>query len=151
MLSWGCSMSALDGTSVKAECPIPKGLFTTGNASPVIHEIRHALQQLLETGESTTIDLSAIPFAPGDQGHLLEFLGNGEVSATVDSLGKTQITETTFPGVWLVDYLSPGGTRLAWHIEITTLPSLLATPLDELAQSLDQLDSRLARSPTSET
>lgn len=142
-------MSALDGIPVSVEGPIAKGLLATGNALPVIHEIRHALGHLLKTGHGTTIDLSAIPFGPGDQEHLLEFLGRGEVSATVNSLGNTLITETAFPGVWLVDYLSPRGQRLAWHIEITCLPSLLATPRDELAQSLDQLDFRLARSPTS--
>jgi hydrogenase-1 operon protein HyaF len=142
-------MSGLDSIHIAVEHTHPKALAEAENALPVLHEIRHALSQLLETAESTIIDLSAIPFGPGDKERLLETLGRGEVSATVDSLGLTQIYETAYPGVWIIEYLSPQDTTLALHIEITTLPSLLATPREDISDSLLQLENRLLRSHTS--
>ena len=36
------------------------------NVEPILHEVRHALERLIQTGEPTTIDLRSIPLAPGE-------------------------------------------------------------------------------------
>jgi hydrogenase-1 operon protein HyaF len=134
-------MSSLDAIAIRAEgVPLDP---ETQNALPILNEIRHALAVLNETGQSTTIDLSAIPFGPGDREALDAALGQGEVSATIDSLGHTHIRETAFPGVWWVDYRSPSDTELVIHLEITQIPSLLATPKEEIADSLQRLEATL--------
>ncbi|WP_058558122.1 hydrogenase expression/formation C-terminal domain-containing protein [Thiohalocapsa sp. ML1] len=115
-----------------------------GNAWPILSEIRHALARLIETGEPTQIDLSAMPFGPGDEARLLSLLGTGEVTATVDALGPSQIRETAFRGVWVVEYQSTEAQRVALHIEIDTVPQLLRTHPDDLADGLAALDERLA-------
>ncbi len=125
------------------------GQSETGNVAPVLHEIRHALARLASTGESTSIDLSAIPFAPGDEAALFGLLGQGEVSAVVNALGETRIEETTYPGVWLVTHRSPQETVLSTQIEITRTPSLLSTPAEDLSDALDALDHYLS-SPTAQ-
>jgi hypothetical protein len=38
-----------------------------GNALPILNEIRHALDRLLESGETTVIDLGALPMGPQDE------------------------------------------------------------------------------------
>ena len=133
-------MSGLDAIAVKVEG------FAAGdaaNAIPLLHEIRHALLRLAETGEPTTIDLSAIPFGPGDRDKLFEALGEGEVSASVDALGETRVNETRYPGVWVVHHNSPTGDELVTHIEVTRLPSMLTTPEEDLGEAAAQLAADL--------
>jgi hydrogenase-1 operon protein HyaF len=114
------------------------------NDVPLLHEVRHALGKLAETGENTTIDLSSLPFGPGDKERFLEVLGQGEVSATIEAMGSTQVKETGFPGVWLVQYFSVADEVLAEHIEVTRCPSLLITPEQDLADAALALQARLA-------
>ena len=87
------------------------------NAVPILHEIRHALARLVASGERTVIDLQAIPFGPGDEERLLERLGSGEVTATIDALGPTRVRETAYSGVWVVDYRDTEDTRIGLQIE----------------------------------
>jgi hydrogenase-1 operon protein HyaF len=114
------------------------------NTVPILHEIRHALEKLAAADETTTIDLSSIPFGPGDKQRLFDVLGEGEVEATVDAMGATRVQETRFAGVWLVQYLSVSGEELATHIEVTRCPSLLVTPQQDLADAAQALKARLA-------
>ena len=114
-----------------------------GNAVPIVYEIRHALERLVATGESSTIDLNGIPFGPGDEERLVALLGTGEVEATVDALGPTRIRETAIPGVWLIDPRSTEAGRLALHSEVTTAPDLLRTQTPDLARAVAELDARL--------
>jgi hydrogenase-1 operon protein HyaF len=120
-----------------------------GNALPLLHEIRHALQRLRQEGEPTLIDLSAIPFGPGDRDRLLAALGEGEVSARIEALGPTLIRETALAGVWLVQYFDPDGQELVLHIEISHCPRLLRTPIEDLDLALRQLDDQLDSGPDS--
>lgn len=136
-------MSSLDAIKVSVE-GLPGQPANTRNALPVLHEIRHALAQLDQSGEPTVIDLSAIPFAPGDRDQLLEFLGKGEVSASIDAMGESLVYETAFPGVWLIQHKSPQGDPLSTHIEITRMPSVLATPEEDVREAQAALSARLA-------
>jgi len=112
---------------------------TTGNAVPVLHEVRHALVGLLERGEETAIDLGALPFAPGDERHLSEVLGEGEVHAVLSALGESQVYETGIPGVWRVDHLDQNGDYPARLIEITFIPAILKTQHEDAQAGLDRL------------
>ena len=56
----------------------------TGNVVPLLHEIRHALERLAETGEPTVIDLRSMPLAPGEEDAIEQVLGEGEVTATFE-------------------------------------------------------------------
>ena len=51
----------------------------TRNVKPLLHEIRHALDALLDGGGRSVIDLRSMPLAPGEEEHLLEELGQGEI------------------------------------------------------------------------
>jgi hydrogenase-1 operon protein HyaF len=118
-----------------------------GNSLPILHEIRHGLRRLADTGESTLIDLNAIPFGPGDEERLLRLLGNGEVEANVDALGPTRVWETSVHGVWLTDYRNIEGQRLALHIEISTIPDILRTQPQDIQDAIEELDARIATGP----
>jgi hydrogenase-1 operon protein HyaF len=109
----------------------------TGNVTPLLHEIRHALQRLIETEESTTIDLRALPMAPGEMEKLETILGSGEVSAKLNALGPSEIVETSIAGVWLVTHYNMEEEVLGKYIEITSIPDILTVQPQDLHDSLN--------------
>lgn len=124
--------------------PIPR----TGNVVLLLHEVRHALDRLLQTAEGTTIDLSTIPMAPQEQAELDAALGVGEVSATLDASGPSDVQETAYPGVWRVTHKSDEGQTLGRYIEIATIPAILLAQGSDMAAGLARLTRQLT--PTSE-
>lgn len=119
-----------------------KDAFRTENLVPLLHEVAAALRQLSETGAGTTIDLSAMPFSAQDEADLRANLGEGEVSAVVNAFGPTQVRETGLPGVWLVEHQDGDGRRLAMHLEVTRVPSILVTPNEDIVDGLKAFEAR---------
>ena len=117
--------------------------WETGNVLPLLHEIRHALQDLLDGDRETTIDLRALPMAPGEEDRLIETLGEGEVSVQLNALGKSEITETRYPGVWLIAHYNANGEVLGKFIEITRIPGLLKSQREDIADGLQALEDEL--------
>jgi hydrogenase-1 operon protein HyaF len=118
--------------------------FETGNVTPLLHEIRHALGRLLADGESTAIDLRSLPLAPGEEQKIEEALGEGELVAELDALGSSTLRETAFPGVWLVTHKNTDGEVIGRLIEITLMPDLLKSQTEDVRAGLDDLSARLA-------
>ena len=113
------------------------------NTRPLLHEIAHALRRLQLEGVATTLDLSAIPFGPGDERQLIDFLGKGEVSAKLEAMGESLIWESRYAGVWIVEHRSTSSERLAFQLEITKLPAILASQPEDIAESLLMLREAL--------
>lgn len=101
----------------------------------VLNEIDAQLQALADQGTESAIDLRSLPFFPGDNELLRDLLGEGELKATLDSLGPTYIHETRVPGVWWVTHYNEAEEKIAEFIEITRLPALLQTDADSLQHS----------------
>ena len=135
-------MSSLEEIAVRIESP-PGEVPLTHNTLPLLHEIRHALERLHREGESTVLDLRAIPFAPGDEQRLLERLGKGEVQVKMSALGESRIHESRFAGVWVVEHDNPQGERVALQIEIARIPAILLTPENDIEVSLATLTGEL--------
>ena len=131
-------MNSMDN-SLKVEI----GGYQTGNVPPLLHEIRHALRNLLDNGETTTIDLRGLPMAPGEQDQLLEILGKGEVSAHLEALGKSEIIESSYAGVWLIIHYNNNGEVMGKFIEITRMPAILKAQAADMEESLAALQMRL--------
>ena len=127
------------GSNIKVEI----GNYHTGNIPPLLHEIRHSLRQLLDTGETTTIDLRGLPMAPGEQEQLLNFLGKGEISAQMHALGESEINETSFPGVWLITHYNTNKEIMGIFIEITRMPAILETQTADIEDALTLLQDKL--------
>jgi hydrogenase-1 operon protein HyaF len=114
-----------------------------GNALPILHEVRHGLRRLAETGETTVIDLHAMPFGPGDEARLLAILGRGEVDASIQVLGPSRVWETAFPGVWLVEHRNAENDRLTLQLEISSVPEILRSQGEDIVDAIARLDARL--------
>lgn len=112
---------------------LPHADSQTHNTLPLLHQIRHALQHLLDTGEPTIIDLRAMPLSTSEEAELESRLGLGEVECTLNALGKSTIRETAVAGVWLVSHYNQSDELMAKSIEVTTIPTIL--PSDREAMS----------------
>jgi len=116
---------------------------SSGNVSPLLHEIRHALAALARDGASNIIDMQGIPLAPGEAENILALLGEGEVHAELQCLGRSEVRETSFPGVWIVTHYDEIGDLKARFIEITRVPQILESQADDIAEGLARLELRL--------
>lgn len=114
------------------------------NARPILHEIRHAVAKLLESGEETVIDLRGLPLSDFDQDFLVEQLGTGELECRLDALGKSVIRETAYHGVWLVTHYNEGERVIGRFVEVTYVPTILKSDPIDIRSDLDRLTERLA-------
>ena len=78
-------MTSLDDIDVQVQA-------MHGNVQPILNEVLHALDRLIDSDESTTIDLASLPFAPGELETLEASLASGEVSAQLDALGTSSMS-----------------------------------------------------------
>jgi len=135
-------VSGLDSIGVRVEGPDLQALARE-NARPILHEIRHALAKLLESGEETVIDLRSLPLSDVDQDYLVGALGNGELECRLDALGRSVIRETSYHGVWLVTHYNEGERVIGQFVEVTFVPSILKSDPIDIRSDLDRMAERL--------
>ena len=124
--------------------PIPSPIpYSRGNVEPILHEVVHALDRLLDTDEPTVIDLASLPFAPGELDKLEEYLGTGELTAELNALGQSQIRETIYPGVWWLEHHNTEGDVVGRYIEITRTPEILMSQEADITAGRARLGDRL--------
>ena len=111
-------MTSLDTINVQIE-------QAHGNVEPILNEVVHAIDRLLEAEEPTVIDLAGLPFGPGELKRLEETLGSGELHAELDALGASHIRETAYPGVWWLEHRNAADEIVGRYIEITKTPEIL--------------------------
>lgn len=130
-------MKSLDDIAVTLEHP-------TGNVRPLLAEIRHALERLIDTGEPTAIDLRSIPLAPTEEAEIVEALGEGEVRAELHVLGPSEIRETAIGGVWLVTHRNASGEIAGKFIEVTRMPQILESQEADMLRGMAILAEKLS-------
>lgn len=121
-----------------------------GMADAVLREILALLETYAATGEGGSIDLGGLPFSRRDRDELDAILGRGEVAATIDLAGRSEVWETAFSGVWRVRHL--GASEVAVDlVEIASCPEILRSDRRDarlatarLAQALDQTKAAIA-------
>jgi hydrogenase-1 operon protein HyaF len=115
----------------------------TWNVKPLLHEVRHALDNLITSGETAIIDLRSIPLAPGEEDRILNLLGRGEVVAQLAVLGSSEIIETTYAGVWVVTHRNDDSEIVGRFIEVTTMPDILRSQTDDILEAYNHLSLML--------
>lgn len=121
---------------------LPDSSGQTGMAEAVLREIQALLENFGVSGETAAIDLAGIPLTRADREALEERLGRGEVEATLDVAGRSDIWETACSGVWWVRHL--GGDAIASElIEIAEVPEILKANRTDAAAAARRLASRL--------
>jgi len=117
--------------------------FESGNVPLLLNELRHALERLLADGTSHTLDLRAIPLAPGEEDRLLLVLGQGELVAQLEADGPSEIRESAYPGIWCITHRNAAGSVVSRFIEVTFVPALLASQRVDVALGLVRLTRTL--------
>lgn len=115
----------------------------TGNVQPLLHEIRHALTRLLNTGEPTVIDLGTLPLSEAELEQLQVQLGEGEVRAELHALGVSLMQETRYSGVWLIRHTNDSQESVGLFIEVSKAPELLYAQTEDIQAGLARLEHEL--------
>jgi len=103
----------------------------TGMALSVLAEAGRLLETLAATGEPGFIDLRSLPLSDADRSQLEDVLGRGEVQAELDVAGKSEVWETSFPGVWWIRHMGAGDKIATEEIAVCRIPEILIThPVD---------------------
>ncbi len=112
-----------------------------GYAPAILREVEASLAALVEHGKTSRIDLLSLPMGPRDYERLREVLGQGEVSASIDALGPTQLRETVVHGVWWITHWNTDGAKVAEFLDITHVPEILKSHPDDARAALARLRS----------
>jgi hydrogenase-1 operon protein HyaF len=115
----------------------------TRNILPLLHEVKHALHNLINIDEPTIIDLRSIPLAPGEEDKILCTLGRGEIQAHLEALGPSEIIETAYAGVWIVTHYNNENEVISRFIEISKIPDILASQSEDITTAYKRLTSDL--------
>ena len=116
----------------------------TGNALPLLRELLELVRRLLETGETSAIDLSALPLTPADLDWLHDKLGTGEIAVTLQASGESTLNETACPGVWWVTHHNEQGAVTSQFIEVAFVPELVKAHPQDVALGQEHLELMIA-------
>jgi hydrogenase-1 operon protein HyaF len=115
-----------------------------GGVMAILAELVGLLERLASGDLPATIDLRSLPMSPQDRIALQSALGDGEVQATLDAQGLSSIRETRVPGLWWVEHRDPRGEIIAESIEVTRIPQILMSALDEIGAGAAALRAQIA-------
>lgn len=109
----------------KPAMPLSPAAEAGASAKAIISQIRTCAQRLVAEGEASSIDLRFLRSMPEERATLAGLLGQGEVSAVVDSIGRSEVQETAIPCVWWIRHLNSAGETVGELIEIVDVPEIL--------------------------
>ena len=128
------AIEPMAGRTAPADEPMIRALFC---------EILAKLESLLATGETARIDLRRLPLPPDGLRMIRDFLGGGEVEATVRGVGSCSFQETGTSGVWWVTQCNTTGDVVGEFVEIAHVPELLKSGHIEMRDAIEDLRRRL--------
>lgn len=109
-------------------------------AKTLLSEIHSMLLNLLETGKTSRLDLRALP-SLGSEGYefLKNQLGLGEIKASIESFGRSDVYETAYSGIWFIDHFNQDDELYTEQIEVSFLPEILKSHFDDVRLSATKL------------
>ncbi len=131
---------SLDAIPVIAVPPGLRASDLSGNAPALLREIAEMLRRLVNIGESSAIDLQALPLTPADLDWLKQQLGHGEVAITLDSDGESTLNVTACPGLWWVTHCNSSGTVVSSFLEVAFVPEVVKAHPDDVEMGLEHLE-----------
>ncbi|TCJ17175.1 hydrogenase expression/formation protein [Parasulfuritortus cantonensis] len=114
----------------------PEAGAGVANAPALLAEIEEQLG--LGTAQHV-INLTLLPFTPGDGDYLDQALGRNGVTILSRGYGNCRITGTGVPRVWWVQYFNAQDALILNTIEIADVPEVARAAADDLADSRERL------------
>ncbi len=136
-------MSSISQIPVRVEqAPTPDDFAV---AQSVLHEIYTLLERLLAENEVGAIDLRAIQtLNQASLGLLEKWLATGEVVAVVTSVGRTEVRETAYPGVWWQVSRNEQGDIITESIHVTEVPDIIISQRIDIKLGLKKFSGILS-------
>ncbi len=131
---------SLDAIPIHVINPPPGEPGLTGNAPPLLRELSEQVKRLLASGETSAIDLSALPLTPADLDWLQDKLGVGEISVTLLANGESTLNETACPGIWWVTHHNEQGTVTSQFIEVAFVPEVVKAHPEDVKTGQEYLE-----------
>ena len=122
----------------------PASALDTPMARALLEELLCKLSALAQQGCPDRINLARLPLPPGTLATLRDWLGPGEIEATVRALGTTTISETGIAGVWWIRHAKADGTTVGESLEISLCPEILMARAEDAQDGAQRLQRRLA-------
>lgn len=135
------SLESIPIHAINPSAPEP-GL--SGNAPPLLHELAQQVRHLLGSGETSAIDLGALPLTSADLAWLRERLGEGEIAVTLQANGESTLSETACPGVWWVTHRNDKGMVASEFLEVAFVPELVKAHPEDIKLGLEHLESLIS-------
>jgi hydrogenase-1 operon protein HyaF len=117
----------------------------SGNAPPLLHELLAMGRRLLADGETSAIDLGALPLTPADLDWLREQLGQGEIAVTLQANGESTLEETGCPGIWWITHRNEQGAVTTQLLEVALVPELVQAHPQDVQRGLEYLELMMSR------
>jgi hydrogenase-1 operon protein HyaF len=121
------------------------------SAQAILSEIEECVSRFAAGGEGVSIDLRCLKSMPEEREMLAALLGHGEVSATIDASGRSELYETSVPCVWWVRHRNSEDEIVGEMIEIAEVPEVMLGDRKAVASGLEALciawSFRMQRAP----
>ncbi len=119
----------------------------TGMAWSVLADVNTLLDRLARTGETSAVDLRGLPMTTADLEQLETLLGQGEVRCALELMGRTDIWETAYSGVWWVRHRGAEDKVASETLVIAPVPDILPAATEDIAGAVRRLDDQLRAGP----
>jgi len=131
-------MSSISDIPVQMEA-VPAATDNTMVAA-VVQEIIQLLDHYLGSGECGAIDIRSLPLSPDGHRQLQQTLGRGEIRASAELGGDSEVYETAYAGVWWITHRNQDGSIIAEQLEVTAIPAILCSHHEDIQQGRKRLD-----------
>jgi hydrogenase-1 operon protein HyaF len=104
-----------------------------------LEEVAGLLRRLIDDSEGGSIDLRGLPLPPSCIETLDQCLGHGEIIVVMDAAGRSEIRETSLPGVWWTKHADGAGRVIAMLIEAAVTPGNLRADVVDMKRGQGRL------------
>ncbi|WP_295789677.1 hydrogenase expression/formation C-terminal domain-containing protein [uncultured Veillonella sp.] len=113
-----------------------------GNVKVILNELKLALKQLRETGETHTIYIEKTGLTMEEQVEVMETLGRGTITINFTETDQpVEWYETQFSGIWLGTFRNPRDEAIVYTIEVGRYPSLCGAFDEDIINAEEELQT----------
>lgn len=110
------------------------------NVRAVLNELRQALKQLRETGETYSIYIEKTGLSDEEQVEVLETLGRGHITIVFNETDQpVEWYETQFSGIWVGIYKNGRDDSILHTVEVSRYPDVVGAFDEDIMMAEDDL------------
>lgn len=110
------------------------------NVRAVLNELRQALKQLRETGETYSVYIEKTGLSDEEQVEVLETLGRGHITIVFNETDQpVEWYETQFSGIWVGIYKNGRDDSILHTVEVSRYPNVVGAFDEDIMMAEDDL------------